>query len=108
MYLLHNGGGSMELIKISEKEVMKKNKLRMIGLFTGLAIAGLGLLMMISIILIIPGVFGVLVGLVISVMSIPKANVECPNCEYDNKVELKKASKECDRCKRNLPIEWTK
>ena len=37
---------------------------RMIGVICGLSLAGIGVIMMISIVLFIPGIFGVLIGLV--------------------------------------------
>lgn len=95
-------------IEIKKPKVTLKNAGRSTGFIIGLAIFTIGIIMMMTIILILPGIFGVLVGLVMLVMNVPKAEVECPSCGYDNKAAPPKASVECERCKNNIPIKWVK
>ena len=98
----------IEPIKLEKPKVTLKNAGRSVGFIIGLAVFTIGIIMMMSLILILPGVFGVLVGLVVLVMNVPKAEVECPSCGYTNKAAPPKPSVECERCKNNIPIEWVK
>src|SRR5690625_5944496 len=53
---------------------IKKSLGQTLGVATGFTVAGIGVLMMISLVLFIPGIFGVLIGLVIAVASTPKTD----------------------------------
>lgn len=95
-------------IDVQKPKLTMKNAGRSTGLLIGLILFGIGVLMMVSIVLFIPGIFGVLVGGVISVMSVPKTDIKCPACDYVNKAAPPTAGVECERCKTNLPVKWVK
>src|SRR5690625_3758154 len=86
----------------------RENIGRLIGVFIGLAIALLGVAFILSIILIIPGFFGVLIGLVITVLCTPKASATCPACSTENKVALKSKRLKCEGCDTTTPLRWIK
>lgn len=98
----------IEVIEVEKPRINRANIARSGARMTGAVIFGIGLLFCITIIGLIPGLFGMLIGLVIMAMNVPKAIVKCPACDYDNKAAPPQASVECERCKTNLPIKWTK
>lgn len=91
----------IEVIEVEKPRINRANIARSGAMMTGAVIFGIGLLFCITIIGLIPGLFGVLIGLVIMAMNVPKAIVKCPTAPPQ-------ASVECERCKTNLPILWTK
>src|SRR5690625_7182115 len=76
---------------------IKKSLGQTLGVATGFTIAGIGVLMMISLVLFIPGIFGVLIGLVIAVASTPKTGIDCPLCGTETPVPLKSKKLKCER-----------
>ena len=86
----------------------RENIGRMIGVICGLSLAGIGVIMMISIVLFIPGIFGVLIGLVTTVLSTPKTSAICPACSTENKVALKAKQLKCEGCETTTPLKWKK
>lgn len=97
----------VELIKIEKPGINRANIGRSVGMLIGLIIFIIGLIFCITIFLLIPGIFGVLIGLVVMAKNVPKAIVKCPACDFENKAAPPQASVECERCKTNLPIKWT-
>ena len=97
----------VEIIEVSKPKINRANIARSTGLLIGLIIFGIGIVFCLSIILLIPGLFGVLIGLVVMVMNVPKAIVNCPACHFENKAAPPRPSVECERCKTNIPIKWT-
>ena len=97
---------SIKPIKVNNPLLTKGNIVRSLGAIVGLTFAGIGVLFMISIIMFIPGIFAVLVGMVIAVLSAPKASVECPSCGTENKVTIRKKGFTCEGCSTVTPIEW--
>lgn len=98
----------IEVIEVEKPSINRANIARSGGMMVGAVFAGIGLILCITIIGLIPGLFGVLIGLVIMTKSVPKAIVKCPACDFENKAAPPQASVECERCKTNLPIKWTK
>ena len=99
---------NIEIIEVEKPRMNLANLTRSFGMLIGLIIFGVGLVMCLSIVLIIPGLFGVLTGLVVMALNIPKAIVTCPACEFDNKANSTNNNVECERCKTNIPIKWKK
>lgn len=98
----------IEIIEVEKPRMNAANIARSTGMLIGLIIFGISIVMCLSIILLIPGLFGVLIGLVVMVLNIPKAIVACPACAFENKANISDNSVECDRCKVNIPIKWKK
>ena len=85
-----------------------KNILRLIVTFSGLALAVVGVLCMLTIILILPGIGAVLIGLVVAIASVPKVDIDCPVCGIDNKIPLKSKQLKCEGCDNSTPVRWLK
>lgn len=84
------------------------SKMNVVGLVIGIGLTALGLLMMVTIILFIPGIFGVMIGLVMIVMNAPKTLVNCPSCGTENKAVLKSKQVKCEGCDTVTPLRWSK
>ena len=100
--------GKVEVIEVSKPKRIFANAPRSAGALVGFIMFIIGVLFCISIILLIPGVFMTLIGLVVMTINAPKADIECPSCDYINKVSPPSVSASCERCKSNIPIKWVK
>lgn len=98
---------NIEIIEVSAPPA-RKNIGRAIGTIIGLAIAIIGIIMALSIVLIIPGIMAVATGTIIAVLSAPKASVICPACSTENRVTLKSKSMKCEGCATITPLKWPK
>lgn len=98
----------IEIIEVEKPKFSVANIARSTGMLIGLFIVVIGLVMCFTIVLAIPGLFGILIGLVVMVMNVPKAKVACPACNFENKANWGSNSVECERCKTNIPIKWKK
>lgn len=96
----------IKIIEVEKPRMNLANVARSTGMLIGLIIFGIGIVMCLTIILFIPGLFAILIGLVVFVLNAPKAKVVCPACEFENKAIAASNSVECDRCKTNIPIKW--
>lgn len=74
----------------------------------GLLLALIGVIMMITIIMFIPGIFTVLVGLVVAYISLPKNKVTCRECGTENNVQLFAKGVDCEGCKERMVLRWKK
>jgi len=98
--------------KVSKKIVevrqvpITSNILRTVLTIAGLIFAIISAIMMLTIVLFIPGIFGVLIGLVVAILSAPKTPVNCPYCLTENKATFKAKSFKCDGCAETVPIRW--
>lgn len=86
---------------------VKENIGRIIGIIIGLTFAGIGVLMMLSLILFIPGIFAVLIGLFVAVLCTPKLSVKCPLCDTESNVVLKSKQLKCEGCDNITPLRWS-
>lgn len=96
----------IEIIEVTEPKVNLANIARSTGMLIGLGLIFIGIVMCLTVILLIPGICIALTGVVVTGLSIPKAVVICPDCEYKNKISPPTPSVECERCKTNIPIKW--
>src|SRR5690625_5050583 len=88
---------NIEIIEVEKPHMNLANAIRSTGMLIGLIIFGIGIVMCLTIILFIPGLFAILTGLVVFVLNAPKARVICPACEFENKAIAASNSVECDR-----------
>lgn len=79
---------------------------RLIGVIFGLVITLISSIMIVSLVLFIPGMFGALTGLFLIVICAPKADVNCPACNTDNKVILASKQLKCEGCDTSTPLRW--
>lgn len=96
----------IEVVEVSKPKLTGANIARTGGLMFGLIVTIIGILMCISLILLIPGLFAVLVGIVVMALNLPKTTVACPACDYENKIAHPNVSVACERCKTNIPVKW--
>lgn len=82
------------------------NPVRLVISIIGLLVLLLGGIMMASIILIIPGIFVGLTGAAMAVIGAPKAKINCPACDTENKVMMLSKSMDCEGCGQKFPIKW--
>lgn len=82
------------------------NSVRTMISLIGLLVLLLGGIMMASIVLIIPGIFVGLTGAAMAVIGAPKAKINCPACDTENKVILLSKSMDCEGCGQKFPIKW--
>ena len=85
-----------------------KNIFRLVVTISGLALAMIGVLCMLTIILILPGIGAVLIGLVVAIISVPKAELSCPVCGIENKIPLNSKQLKCEGCDSHTPVKWVK
>ncbi len=101
----------MTVNKIDSMELsvppIKENIGSYVGIVIGLSFAGIGVLMLLSLILFIPGIFAVLIGLVVAVLCSPKLSVKCPLCDTESKVALKSKQLKCEGCDNITPLKWS-
>ena len=74
----------------------------------GLLLALIGVIMMFTIVMFIPGIFTVLVGLVVAYISLPKNKVVCRDCGTENSVQLFAKGVDCEGCKERMVLRWKK
>lgn len=101
----------VEMGKIEVKEVVKpqitfRNIGNSIGFIVGMILTAISIVFIVSIILIIPGLFGLLIGLVVMVATVPKSEVKCRACETVNRAAPPNKRIECEACGTITPIKW--
>lgn len=79
-----------------------------IGMLFGGLFALLGVIFMITIILFLPGIFGVLIGFLIMYASVPSVTTECRACSQPVRVKVNVKNAECPSCKTANPVVWAK
>ena len=101
---------NVKTIEVVEVEIpdIKQSAGSLIGSIIGIIIAITGVIMMLSIILILPGIGAVLIGLVMAVKFAPKAIVNCPACGVENKPPIKSKQLVCEGCGTKTPLKWKK
>src|SRR5690625_7390580 len=72
----------------------------------GLIFTIIGVLMASTIILIFPGLSGLLVGVFLMVLCAPKASVDCPTCDTENRVTITSKQLKCEGCDTSTPLRW--
>lgn len=97
-----------ERIEVKTLTAPKMPAKNLFGILFGGLFALLGVIFMITIILFIPGIFGVLIGFVVMVMSVPKVSTECRACGQPVSVKVNAKSGECPSCKTANPVVWEK
>lgn len=98
----------VELIEVEKPQLNFKNAGRSVGFIIGVIILGISVVFILSIILIIPGIFGLLIGLVVAYLNVPKTNVNCPSCGTVNRAAPPEKRAECEACATVIPIKWIK
>ena len=82
--------------------------LRAIPLLLGGALAVIGIIMCISIVLILPGLGLFLIGTLVAYSAIPKQSVDCPACGSELKARMNEKGVKCEGCGTRTPIKWNK
>src|SRR5690625_1409289 len=98
----------IELIEVEKPALDLKNVRRSAGFIIGTIILGISIVFILTIVLIIPGIFGLLIGLVITYINVPKSEVECPACGTINRAAPPGKRIECEACATIMPIKWIK
>ena len=84
------------------------NYVRAVFSVIGLIIALIGLIMTLSIVMIIPGLFGVIIGIVVAYFAVPTVKTECRECGTTNTIKLGSKGVDCEGCKRRMVVKWNK
>lgn len=95
-------------IEVRTKEIPKNMALRSGGMLAGLVIIGISVVFILTIILAIPGIFGLLIGFLVMYAGIPKEPVECTACGESFRVKVNDKSPKCETCETVNPIKWVK
>lgn len=74
----------------------------------GLILVILGVLMLPTLVLTLPGIGAIIIGLVVMMMNLPKVPVKCPACGLDTKAEYNGKNFTCDKCQTLTPLQWIK
>src|SRR5690625_1412086 len=78
--------------------------LRAIPLLLGGALAVIGIIMCISIVLILPGIGLFLIGTLVAYSAVPKQSVDCPACGSELKARMNEKGVKCEGCGTRTPI----
>lgn len=95
-------------IEVKTLSLPKYPAKNIIGLLFGGGVLLLGIVFMITIILFLPGIFGVLIGFLIMYASVPSVETECRACSQPVRVKLNVKSGVCPSCKTANPVVWAK
>lgn len=98
----------IEVLTVEEPRMTFKMFTQTGGSIFGLVLAGFGVLLMLTIIGILPGIGAVIIGLVIAVMNAPKTPIVCPACGLETSAPLKSKKLECESCATITPLRWVK
>ena len=98
--------GTAHTIKVKTVENPKFGAGNAIGMTFGALFLVISVLMVLSIFLMIPGFFGILVGAGIMIVSVPKASVECHACGSTCKAKMSEKAAKCTSCQTGNPIRW--
>jgi len=98
----------MNKIKSIELEVPNMGLFR--GVFVGLGglLLTVGIIMMFTIVLILPGAGAFLVGTVFVYFLSPTVDAVCPACDSDISVRVYSRGHKCEACDTKTPIKWRK
>lgn len=77
-----------------------------IALIVGSVIALAGIIMMLTIVLILPGIGTLLTGGAIAYANIPTAKTPCPACDLEIKAKSGEKNVKCPHCETVTPIIW--
>ena len=102
----NNAQGTAHAITVKTVENPKFGVGSAIGMLFGGGFLVISVLMILSIFLMIPGFFGILVGAMIMIASVPKANVECHACGSEFKAKMSEKAAKCTTCQTVNPIRW--
>src|SRR5690625_260374 len=98
----------IELVEVEKPRLTLKNASNGVGYIVGMTILAISVVFILSIVLIIPGIFGVLIGMVIAYKSVPKSELTCPACDTINRAAPPGKRVECEACATVIPIKWVK
>lgn len=98
----------IEVVTVEEPKISIKLLTQSVGAVIGLALMLIGILLMITIIGILPGIGALLLGGVIAVLNMPKTSVRCPACGLDSPAPLKAKNMSCESCETVTPLKWVK
>src|SRR5690625_2558481 len=98
--------GKIEVKEVIKPQITFRNIGNSIGFIIGMIITAISIVFIVSIILIIPGLFGLLIGLVVMVAPVPTAEVICRACETLNRTAPQNKRMECEACGTITPIKW--
>ena len=99
---------NVEVVTVEEPKITLKMIMQSGGSLFGLILMAIGVLLMITIIGILPGIGAVLLGGVIAIMSMPKTPVNCPACGLDTPAPFKAKNMTCENCETLTPLKWVK
>lgn len=94
----------IEVLTVKESAPSAGNVFRTIAVILGLLLILVGVIMIVSIILILPGLGLFITGTVRAALNVPKKAVDCPACGLEVKVALKSKNMKCDHCETVTPI----
>lgn len=95
-------------IEVRTVETPKTSAKSIVVMALGAFTLFISVLFILSIILIIPGIFGVLIGLLIMYAGVQRTSIECVACNQPIKVKVTDKNGECEHCKTVNPIVWSK
>lgn len=98
----------IEVLTLEKPRLNLRDAFSSIGAFFGITLAILGVLMMITIILFIPGIGLFLAGTTLAYGSLPRKKSDCPVCSLELKAKLNAKNTKCQHCETIVPIKWIK